>query len=517
MKTFVYFKELGTDTIVRMELLQLLTPGEVISNIEIADPVPMSPDNPLIAVLLTGSVDPTVDVKLIDGTNGVSYGIEVTVTTNLRAFVVTMAIQVNSAVDQLVPYHAQDPSAYKDLLGNIEAGNAAIGTAIFTFPTQIDPSGGYVIWELLDADGTVYCSGNSYEYTIKTTGTANIVMAKCLISVPSNIPPNLDGEHYQLRYTLNYDYTPNTYSDQPVQQSVYSYEQIKVVGIGTVPLGTQPSVEMKGDPATLSLVTETLYDRVGIEIQYNNEPVVPLTMLVDSSQQGSDGPVRVSSGWYYAGTINTEGMPASLEPYIVIWKYWDSRFPNNVYRESAKLFIINSSVADAIDDVKAKINKARTTLYGAPDLLFPPSTILTWLRRGRDMFNGYQGVFTSFTMLNAKGPIREYWLMCAEVGAIQAQYLAEGEKSFDFQGAAIQLSVDKTQYLDTALGQIQGRLDSELKPMKQNLIIKGNTSGDGSADPTQLRRGAIGAVGITITNATGWGTSRYPGAFWMVR
>lgn len=517
MKTFVYFKEQGTDTIVRMDLLHLLATGEVITNIVLADPAPESPDSPLVAVLLSGMVEPTVDVKLVGGANGVSYGVEVTVTTNIRTFVVVMAVQVNSALEQLVPYRTQDPSAFKDLLGNIEAGNAAIGTAIFTFPTQVDPSGGYVIWELLDADGTVYCSGNSYEYTIKTTGAANIVMAKCLISVPSDIPPNLDGEHYQLRYTLNYEYSDNAHTVNPTQQSVYSYEQIKVLGIGTVPLGTQPAVEMKGDPATLSLVTETLYDRVGIEIHFDNEAIVPLTMVVDSSQQGSEDPVRVSSGWYYAVTIDTEGLPVSLEPYVVIWKYWDSRFPNQVYREAAKLFLINASVADAIDDVKAKINKARTTLYGSPDLLFPPSTILTWLRRGRDMFNGFHGVFTSFTMLNAKGPIREYWLMCAEVGAIQAQYLAEGEKAFDFQGAAIQLSVDKTQYLDTALGQIQGRLDSELKPMKQNLVKRGNTTGDGDADPTRLQRGAIGSVGITISPAMSGGAYRYIGATRMLR
>jgi hypothetical protein len=162
--------------------------------------------------------------------------------------------------------------------------------------------------------------------------------------------------------------------------------------------------------------------------------------------------------------------------------------------------------------VKAKINKARTTLYGHPDLLYPESTIMTWLRRGADAFNIAYGQFTSFTFTNALGGIREFWLLEAELAALQSQYLAEGEKAFNFQGAQISLDVDRTQFLDNAESKIQSRLDNELKLIKQNLIIKGNTSGDGSADPSKLQPGAIAAVGITITPASMWGAYA-PGYF----
>jgi hypothetical protein len=155
------------------------------------------------------------------------------------------------------------------------------------------------------------------------------------------------------------------------------------------------------------------------------------------------------------------------------------------------------------------VNKARTTLYGRPDLLYPVPTCLTWLRRGADAFNIAYGQFTNFTFTNALGGIREFWLLEAELAAIQAQYLAEGEKAFSYQGAQISLEVDRTSYLDTAANAIQSRLDNELKSIKTNLIIKGNTSGDGSADPSALRAGAIGAVGITITPANMWGRTGF--------
>jgi hypothetical protein len=118
-------------------------------------------------------------------------------------------------------------------------------------------------------------------------------------------------------------------------------------------------------------------------------------------------------------------------------------------------------------------------------------------------------VFTNFTFTNALGAIREYWLMHAEIFALEAQVTAEAEKAFQFQGAAITLDIDRTAGFDNAIQKIQSRLDNELKTLKQMLVTRGVMGGDGSADPSMLRPGAIAAVGLTITPATMWG--RYGG------
>jgi hypothetical protein len=55
---------------------------------------------------------------------------------------------------------------------------------------------------------------------------------------------------------------------------------------------------------------------------------------------------------------------------------------------------------------------------------------------------------------------------------------------------------------------LQQIIDSEAKPFKQNLTIKGIITGDGNMGldgGTAQRRGALGALGITLTPATGWG------------
>lgn len=492
MSTYLYFKETNSDLVVAAELGTLLQPTEQVMNVQLNDVTPIT-DIPLLASVV--SVDlASFKVSLSRGTTGTSYGVEAVVTTNLRVFAVLLAITVNTLVNELVPYSTSNPDAFKDLIGEIAAGETAVGTAVFVFPPNTDPSGGYVTWELLAEEDTVYAAGNAFEYNIRSTGLSNSVFARSVVSVPSDIPPTLEQQKYQLRWTLHLD----GYPDQ------FQYESITVVGLNTVPLGTQPSVELQGNPATLELVTPELYDQVGIELFHQNSVVVPFSLIYDNMVPGSPSPERVASGWYYNGVIDTTQLQVSVEPYTAVWKYWQSEASHKVYTERADFWVINPSIMGAIDDVKAKINKAMTTLYGTPDLLFPISTVLTWLRRGMDAFNGYQGNFTQFTMTNALGSIREWWLLLAEQAALEAQYIAEGEKAFDFQGAAIQLNVDKTQYLADAISRIQSRIDSELKPFKQNLIIKGNIRGDGSQDPSRLQRGAMGTVGICFTPASQW-------------
>jgi hypothetical protein len=247
--------------------------------------------------------------------------------------------------------------------------------------------------------------------------------------------------------------------------------------------------------ATLSLVTESIYANYVLEI-YDD------TNLLASAPFSN--PERIANGYYIGGTIPTTSLPVTLVPYKLVWKFWNN--PNQVFRETANLWIVNPSIMNAVDDVKSKINKARQTLFGTPDSQYPSTEILKWLRRGMDAFNGAYGVFTSFTMTNAQGVVREFWLSYGEKYSLEAQYGLEAEKMFNFSGAAISLDVDRTGLIDNMIGKIQSYLDQEVKAVKQNLIIKGWTLGDGSAGGTAnfgklAGSGSMGAVGISITPA----------------
>ncbi|QRE00258.1 hypothetical protein [Burkholderia phage BCSR5] len=495
MATFL-FSKIAEETVVVEANLASVVGDQTITDVQLQPVTPVT-SPPLNATLL-GVFDKVARIQLDDGINNVSYGFKLQVTTNAQVFVPQCAVAVVDV--PFVPYTTQEPDAFDELIGALQAGTSAIGNALFVFDPSTDPSGGFVTWDLIGQDGVIYANGNAYEYSVEQNGIQSIVRADCIINAPTTIPPTALDQRYQLRYTLQLPASHSIAVDpdsQPTQTAFYSFEYVEITGLNTVPLGTMSTVEMVGVPASLEIVTDTIYDNMTVEIWSGGQQLTPAIPL--------DKPTRVANGFYWQAVVDTKTMPVSMVPYQVIYKYWNNANAAYVNQEYADLFIINPSIGSAINDVKARINKAHTTLYGTPDSLFPETVVMTWLRRGMDMFNGFMGKFTTFDMTNALGSIREYWLLCAEYGALQAQALMEGEKSFDWQGAAISLNVDHHQYYDGMAQAILGRLDNELKPFKENLIYKGVTSGDGSADPSKLRAGAIGAVGITITPASSWG------------
>lgn len=480
ISTIVLFKDPREDNVHQLDWKRYAVNSEVLTSLSIDTPYPVT--NPSLQATTTDDY-----ITLSGGMDRMSYGANLTLVFD-SGRIVLLLLAVSVVIPTLMPMEQHDPGSFSDLIDTIQAGHAALGVGVFVFDPTVDPSGGFVEWRLLDNEGTVLNAGNAFDYRVTSNGISNIVQARCLVNVPSNVSPSNYNEKYQVQYIL--------YLEGVYNQAVS--ENVKVIGLTNTPLGTSDIVELHGSMAPLTLVTDTLYETVQVEIHSDNKVVGGANRVTDFE--------RVDSGYAWGAYVDTKVLVTSLIPYVVVWSYWNLNKPS--YHEYGKLFIVNSSILDAINDVQARVNKARTTLYGMPDMLFTPETILIWLRRGGDYFNGTAGHFTNFTFTNAKSIVREMWLQCAEMMALESQELAEAEKAFDYQGANISLNVDRSQGYAAAADKIRSRLDQELRPIKTNLIIKGNTSGDGSADPTYSHRGALGAVAITITPATMWG--RFP-------
>ena len=488
MKEVYVYSKVGNDSIYTFLTFELRA-GEYITAVDVGYATPY--DDSLFAVNVPSLNANPIELQITGGKAGMTYGVPLQVTTNQR--VVTLTIATTCTSPLFNPYPNEDPASFQDLVGEIPVGKSALSTAVFQFAPEFDPTGGYVMWDLLDSEGVVHASGNAYDYKVVSTGIANVVRARCIINVPASTPATVQ-EPYQLRYTLR------------VGDGVaYNLEIIKVLGLVDMQVGTTDSIEVVGDKATLSLVTEAVYRNYELEIYYANARLANMPIV---------NPERVSSGYFVAGSFDTSGLNPSLIPYSVIWKFWN--YEAQVFRESAAMWIVNPSIVRAIEDVKSKVNKARQTLFGTPDSQYTSGEVLKWLRRGMDLFNAAYGVMTSFNMTNAMGGVREFWLLCSEKAALEAQYGLEAEKSFNFSGAAISLDVDRTSQLESMIGRIQSQLDSELKPFKQNLIIKGSTGGDGSGPNgdgnfSTANRAAMGAVGLTITPASIYNSGFLPG------
>lgn len=391
-----------------------------------------------------------------------------------------------------------DVHGFTQLLEEIVAGETALGYGYFRFPPNEDLTGAVPVWALIDNRGVVYSSGNCQEFSVETDSYGVSVRVSALVGSPSTLPPSSRGVSYQLRWSLNFPAKPSTHFSQG----------IKVTGLVETPSGPSATVELEGDFLTVNLIIpQDLTVTAGVYDSNNNLLFSP---QVDSSTE-------VAGGYLFStkidpSNVSPSGNPllASLDPYVLSWKAVDSQSLYTVNRSVSEIFIVNTSILSAVEDARRMVMKANTTLFGFEDTLFDVVTILSWLRRGRDLFNSAAGMFTEFTMKNATGGIREYWLRYSEVAMLMAQSLAEGEKAFNYSGQAISLEVDKASVYQAAADSLQQKLDNDIKPMKQNLLKKGAIGGDGNM--AGLAQGARGAsmLGISIHPASQFGRYGYP-------
>lgn len=480
----IYVKYPADTVLKAFSLASELQPGETVLSATAQASTPSG-----LPLTVSSIASPVVNISIGVGADGATYGVKVLSLTSLgRTLTTEIAVSVNSQMAS--QYTTRNPDAFNTLLGAIDAGDAAVGRSVWAFPPAFDATGGYVTWEMLDQNGVTYSQGNAFEYVVTKNGVATKIEARAVVNVPQDVPTTLDGQSYQLRWTLQL-------GDNPY----YSFENLQVTAQLTVPQGAEDMVEFAGDTATMQLVLDKPYESVGIEVYRDNTLIVPFIPVIIKK--------RVADGWMYTGDLDTSAFPqiaASVDPYSISWVYSNPAGGSATKnRQMARLFVVNASLLQATEDMRSMINKAIQTIAHRQDLIFTVPALLAFLRIGRDGFNGAHGMFTSFTMTNAKGPVRYFWLKYAELHALRSQFLAEGEKVFNFAGQAISLDVDRTTYYAQLADNWQSILDNEVKPVKQNLIKKGVLGGDGDTSVIGLGHGATGAVGITITPASQFG------------
>jgi hypothetical protein len=429
----------------------------------------------------------TISLNVAAGTDKQSYGVQVTANTDAgHVYTKVLAVVINS--DLAADYQNTNVDAFQALVGKLEAGTAALGKAAFMFPGTVDTTSGIVTWDLLDQNGVVLANGQAFDYQTIAVASGKRAEAQAVITAPSNTTPTLDGQSYQLRWTLTLN-----------GQQYFSFESLQITGPATVPEGVEDVIEMDDVTAfTIYMVSDQPWDTVTVDVYDENTKIV-----VDAP---TAAPTQTADGWQYMCQFQPDPnnlMLARLESYTVVWKTSNVARPGYVERQTGRLFVVNASIMAAVTDMRTVIAKAETTILGTKDILFTDTLLLAYLRRGKDAFNIAYGMFTAFDMTNAQGPVREYWMRYSEITALRAQFLAEGEKVFNFSGQAIQLDSDRTTYYQQLADNIEQRISEECKMIKQNLIKKGILGGDGNLkDLTAMRHGSNGAVAITITPAS---------------
>lgn len=389
-------------------------------------------------------------------------------------------------------------TAFSNQLTHVVAGNSAATTASFMVPTIFTAvSSGYITYELIDAENVVYASGNGINYTVTPENESNLITAECTITVPSNIPVTTVGTAYQIRFTLNLPDEDN--------QEFFIYSSLMVMPPKQVDYGADDIVELAGTTTSMTLVLQDQADTgTVIANGYMNNTAIPaLTGIV------ATGPTALADGYQYQLSVATPAQAASLVPYNIIWDYQVS---GQVYHESAQLFLVTPSILDAMKAVLVQVNKSRAHFGFQP--VFSEPEILNYLRLGMDYFNGLFNP-TMFTMTNATGPIRFFWIQCSCIIALRSQYLMEGEAAFNFSGQSVSLDVDRSQFYEGLASAIDQQIQEPLRSLKANLAKRGLLMGDGNVNPTALTRNAIGTIGISASPVSNLRNSALSG--WLIR
>lgn len=183
-----------------------------------------------------------------------------------------------------------------------------------------------------------------------------------------------------------------------------------------------------------------------------------------------------------------EGLPPSLDPITIIWTVADS--PARKRKQLSSLYNINVSQLTAVNELKMFFDRLIEEKR-LPSLEYSPADYCRWLKQGLDMFNA-GGLFTTFNMTNATGPIKHWWFVCSTISALRNMYMLEGQRAFSFSGQSVTLDVDMTQYLQSLMGDLSSAWDADKLSFKTQLKQYGLSGGDGNMDYAKFQAGAVG-------------------------
>jgi hypothetical protein len=366
-------------------------------------------------------------------------------------------------------------------LYEVQPGSNYAKTIELVVDATVDLTGSVAEWQLRDDQNNVLSTGQA-TYTLAAASGGEVVATLTgTVAIPADLEANPQGQGYRLLWIL----TP------VVGSSIRSQETVVVDSVTYQLTGPQAAVLVSGS-VRIQLITGQSYSTVTVQIYAGNTVVPGYETPIAAAADGA-----TASGYVYGLDVAALTLPdQGLDAYTVMWTY--SNVGQVSQQAVGSLYYVNPSILMAMKDVQTTIQRAVLSTTNTPDTVFEPHVILDFLRLGRDTFNAmYQP--TMFTMSNATGPVRSFWLAYSNIQALRSQYLVEGLRNFDFSGSQINLTVEHSQYFEQAASQIEQSVQEPMRQFKTILSKRGATAGDGNVNPLGLRAGAVGAVGIALS------------------
>lgn len=179
--------------------------------------------------------------------------------------------------------------------------------------------------------------------------------------------------------------------------------------------------------------------------------------------------------FFYKQAIDVSGIELRHMDVLEQQISWELTFGNNRReREIHPLYMTSYFVLKMVADVRQKIDKGQQWHLNQ-SLNISDWEIIFCLMQAMDKINMAQPQVTEWTVGTLPSQLRYFLTNFAAVELLDQLYLAHGLSAFDFQGQSTQLSMDLTQYIQSAKDTMNQELLERL-PIAKKLYIRQSRS-----------------------------------------
>jgi hypothetical protein len=161
--------------------------------------------------------------------------------------------------------------------------------------------------------------------------------------------------------------------------------------------------------------------------------------------------------------------PIAVGEYVMHWKYTIGGAPAHEYRQG---FVVSVKTSAQISSLRMYLDQSQVMRW-LGHMQFTDVELIDCLYRGIDRVNIHPPQQSSFTPDNLPRELEHALRVAALHEMLNRLYLAEGMSTFDFQGASIQVTTDRTQYIQVKMDELNTWIDTHLSNIKNAFLSRG--------------------------------------------
>lgn len=149
--------------------------------------------------------------------------------------------------------------------------------------------------------------------------------------------------------------------------------------------------------------------------------------------------------------------------------YWSYVVNGMTYNKINPIYILNAGGFQLINNLRMTVDRYKFVDLD-PNLVWKDYELLHFVLQGILRINSSNPP-TAYTMVTLPTALIYPVSQAALVEACRAWYLAEGMRAFDFQGQAVTLNIDRTQYIQAVMDQANNWLDANMSAIKTSVQV----------------------------------------------